>query len=116
MRTVFLISSLFFFYSCTKKGEEIPLDILSKNQMTKLLIDLHVYEAVAYRQIDLSHDSSTKLQAYFEKALLLEHKIEDSMYKKSMEYYVQHPGIMLQVYEEILDSLEIVPIRKKTKL
>ena len=108
MRTVFLLSCLFFYYSCVEKTEEIPLDVLSKAQMTELLVNMHLYEAVAYRQVELSYDSSTKLQAYFEKALLLERDIEDSIYNRSIEYYLQRPKIMHQIYEEVLDSLEIV--------
>ena len=92
--------------SCGREIDRpLPEDILEEDKMVDLLLDIHLYEGLAYKQHKLPEDSVRKLQAYFREALLTYHGVEDSIYSLSLIYYEMHPKRYHKVYERLVDSL-----------
>ena len=86
----------------------VPVGILVEDTMSTLLLEMHLYEGVAYQQEHMPSDSMKKLQAYFRQAILEKHQIPDSIYKQSLKYYVQHPVRLQRIYDRTLDSLDVL--------
>ena len=104
----FLFLLLFYYiFAC---GSEVdtppPAGVLEEEKMRRLILDMHLYEGLAYTQDMLPKDSMSKLNAYFTKAILLAHKVDDSTYKRSLYYYRFHPRKYRKIYKGILDSLK----------
>ena len=106
LKHLFLILPLHILICCGAETKDpLPESILKEDKMTSLLLDMHLYEGLVYRQHKLPEDSMYKLQAYFRKAICLRHGVEDSVYSMSLTYYEAHPRRYLRIYERLMDSL-----------
>lgn len=92
--------------SCEEKKIEIPPDILPADKMVSILIDIHLVEG-SFSQKNLPRDTAIFLFREYEKDLFLKHKISDSTYRKSLDFYSAHPALMEKIYEQVVDSLSL---------
>ena len=89
--------------SCTKSDNK-PENLLSKEKMVSILIDIHILES-EIQTLRLSKDSSQLLFNTFERELFEKHQIPKEVYKKSFEYYLEGVKDMEKIYEVVIDSL-----------
>ena len=93
--------------SCEKKdGMEKPEWLLEKDKMIGFLIDLHLTEARLTR-LGVKRDSTQKLFDAYEKQLFDKHEIDDSIYYKSYNYYLENVKEMKEIYVAVVDSLNV---------
>jgi hypothetical protein len=102
---VALLAAVIVLSGCASK-EERPEDILTPEQMTNLLIDVYVAEAVT-ENVPMLRDSSIKYFIPFEKKLLADKHIPDSILRKSYEYYIARPKEFEKIYDVVIDSLTL---------
>ena len=105
MRSYFLIIGLLLVLGCRSKPE-MPEDILSKDKMTEVLIDIYILESQT-KEIKVHFDSAKKVYNIFEQKLFDKHGIADSTYRKSFMYYQDHPEYLEEVYGRVVDSLSL---------
>lgn len=89
--------------ACSEK-EGPPQDILSKEQFTHLLIEIHLIEAKIDR-IYVEPDSAKALFDYFQGLLLKEEGIDTATFNRTLSYYKNNPKPFMKVYEAVTDSL-----------
>ena len=97
----FILLTFFIITSC---DSEINEDIVSKEKMVKILIDMHLAEEAIE---NLSYDKDT-LEALFarkEQEILKKYSISEELYRKSYSYYFFEPEELDKVYAVMLDSL-----------
>ena len=90
--------------SCSK--EERPEGIIPHDQMIPILIDVYISEG-RVNSINLKRDSSLQLFEVVEEEIFKKHNVTDSSYRRSMIYYYDNPIEMEQIYEVVLDSLNL---------
>ncbi|HEX9649242.1 MAG TPA: DUF4296 domain-containing protein [Cyclobacteriaceae bacterium] len=110
----FYLAIVCVFTGCVSEVE-IPKDVMSKNQMISFVIDVHILEAQT-GQLRISKDSARVVFQYFEDELLQKHKVNDSLYYRSLEFYYAHPLLMEEVYAAVLDSLSLYERMSKGNL
>ena len=86
--------------------ETVPTDIMDEPQMVEFLMDLHLSEA-AVQDLRLKPDSANVVFATVEKYLYKKHKITDSLFYNSYNYYLDHPVILEEIYSAVIDSLTL---------
>jgi len=91
-------------FSCRK--EETNKDILSQDQLTKIMIDLYLGEARLTNSA-LAYDSGRKLFMPYEESVLKKYGVPDSTLKKTYQYYFDHPTELEKIYEIVIDSLNL---------
>ena len=97
----FILLTFFIITSC---DSEINEDIVNKEKMVKILIDMHLAEEAIE---NLSYDKDT-LEALFarkEQEILEKYSISEELYRKSYSYYFFDPEELDKVYAVMLDSL-----------
>ena len=97
----FILLTFFIITSC---DSEINEDIVNKEKMVKILIDMHLAEEAIE---NLSYDKDT-LEALFarkEQEILDKYSISEELYRKSYSYYFFEPEELDKVYAVMLDSL-----------
>ena len=97
----FILLTFFIITSC---DSEINEDIVNKEKMVKILIDMHLAEEAIE---NLSYDKDT-LEALFarkEQEILEKYSISEELYRKSYSYYFFEPEELDKVYAVMLDSL-----------
>jgi hypothetical protein len=88
------------------KQEKMPQGVLSQPEMVNVLIQLYVAEE-RLSKVAVPYDSSTKLIPYFRVKVFESTGVPDSVYKKSMEYYMANPKKLELIYTALVDSLSL---------
>jgi hypothetical protein len=96
---------LFAGFACSK--QKIPEGILSEDKLVDVLIDIHLAEGLV-SSFPIHSDSSRVLYPYFENEVFLKHDVTDSVFKKSLEYYMLDIKTMDRIYARTIDSLHVV--------
>lgn len=88
--------------SCS--GDTPPPGILSEDEMVKVLIDIQLTEGIV-STLPLAYDSSQVLYSLLEQDVFRKHEVPDSVFTKSMLFYLEDAGKMNRIYGRIIDSL-----------
>ena len=98
------IAFFFLFTGCT--NEKAPVGVLSEPEMVSILTDIYLAEEKAGRAMT-PFDSAKKMFPRFEKRVFEKAGIPDSVFKKSMEYYMTQPKKLEHIYTALVDSLSL---------
>ena len=101
---LFAFVFLLFFSSC--KTEKKVAARLDKTTFTALLIDIYLAEA-RLNSISIPHDSASIYYKPFEKKLLANRNIQDTVLQNTYAYYIEHPREFEEVFDAIIDSLNL---------
>ena len=105
IKIILFVTAMLF--SCTKKDvREKPEWLLEKDKMIGFLIDLHLTEAKLIK-LGVKRDSTDKLFKVYEKQLFGKHQINDTIYFKSYNYYLEDVKEMKEIYVAVVDSLNV---------
>ncbi len=86
--------------------DEKPENILSKEQMVELMIDMQIAQT-RVNNLHLRKDSSQKVYDQYHAYLLSEHVVEDSAFYESLRYYLNRPIDLNFIHEAVLDTLNL---------
>lgn len=92
----------------------MPKGLLSQSEMVNLLIDVHLLEAKV-QKLYLTKDSAVQVYNYFEKKLLEQHDVNDSVYNLSLNFYLKEIGEFKTIYDQVVDSLLARQVAKDMK-
>ncbi|MEO8086453.1 MAG: DUF4296 domain-containing protein [Bacteroidota bacterium] len=92
-----------FIFSCSKPKPEIPKGILTQKEMVPVLVDIHVAQA-ATGLFNTGDTSKYTMNDYIPYILSIHH-IEKAVYDSSVAFYTQHPEIMQEMYDDVIDEL-----------
>jgi len=97
--------------ACT--GNNLPDGILSKKKMVRILVDIHLSEAINNQKFNISliRDSLPE-DLYL--SVCKKYKIERTVVEKSLLYYGKHTREYLPIYEEVLDVLSEMEVKAKS--
>ena len=82
--------------------------------MVAILIDIQLTEGKA-STLPITFDSSQVLYSLMEEEVFREHGVSDSLFIKSMVYYLEDAGKMDQMYARVIDSLVVLENNSRTK-
>jgi transposase len=99
-----LLLSFFVLLSCGEN--KLSEDILDEDKMVEVLVDIHMTEGLV-STFPIHYDSSRLLYPYFETEIFKKHGITDSVFKKSLEFYLRDIRVMDRIYARTIDSLHV---------
>lgn len=92
---------------CISCGKDAPSgDVLTQAEMVKALKALYIAEEHVSR-FGLKPDSSRKFFQRLEGKIFDQLEIDEPTFRRSFDYYVQHPDEWEQVYATLVDSLNL---------
>ncbi|MFC2113801.1 DUF4296 domain-containing protein [Bacteroidota bacterium] len=102
---LFVATATFVLFSCkSHKQDELKKGILSESEMAVIMIDIHIAEAgtgIEYQGRDsFNYYIKNYYYAIFEK-----HHIDREIFLRSMDYYLDRPNLMQDIYLVVQDSL-----------
>lgn len=92
-------------FSCSKK-EQAPEGILGKEEMVKTIQEVLLAEEKVNR-LRLSTDSAKKVFTALREKIFEKTGVPDSVFNNSMNYYMDHPKELEQIYTALVDSLNL---------
>ncbi len=102
---LFLISFIITpFASCggEEAAIEVPANILSKTKMAQVIKDIHLAEAKY--NMGMLPDSSSNVTINFQQIFEKE-SVSKEQYDLSFAFYIEHPVLLNEVYEEVMNEL-----------
>jgi DNA-directed RNA polymerase subunit H (RpoH/RPB5) len=98
------------------KSNKVPDNIIEQNKMVKVLVDMHIADAVLSRvrnQDTMLMMASSKYYYIFKK-----YDIDSAKFTQSLKYYNYQPELFTKIYTAVLDSLKAkipkdIPVKKK---
>ena len=103
---VLIFSCLAFLLVVSCKREESPADVLSREQMVKVLSELYLTEEKV-NKLSLNRDSATIVFNYFNDEVFRKLGTTDSVFRRSMDYYMERPKEIEKIYAALIDSLNL---------
>ncbi|MBY0434839.1 MAG: DUF4296 domain-containing protein [Cyclobacteriaceae bacterium] len=98
---IFLLSLLL---SC--KTDDLPEGVLSKPEMVNWMIKIYLAEART-TLLPIGRDSAYKLFVPAQDSLKKLAGVQDSVLKKSYQYYLENPKELESIYDAVIDSLSL---------
>jgi hypothetical protein len=96
----------FMLLMCTPscKKEEKPPSILSEKEMVRVMVEIYLVEEKVNR-LGVNRDSVEKIFPKFREKVFNKVHVKDSVFIKSMDYYMAHPEKLEHIYATLVDTL-----------
>lgn len=91
-----------------------PEGILSEKQMVNVMTELYVAEEKASR-LSIPYDSTRKIFPMFSARAFEKAGVSDSLFRQSLNYYMQEPEKLERIYTILVDSLNLKAQRADAK-
>jgi hypothetical protein len=89
--------------SCAEKS---PEDVLTKQEMVQIMEELYIAEE-KINHLALSRDSARKVFLALKAEVFESAAIKDTVFKKSLDHYMERPKEMELIYTALVDSLQL---------
>src|SRR5688500_10614741 len=99
MKWLLCIFLTVFLLSCS--GDKIPEEILPRDKMIDVMIDIHLAEAAISTQQIYGENANQKAADYYDR-VFRQHGIRKEEFRKSFDWYTAHPEIFKEVYDELI--------------
>ena len=104
MKKLFLISLCTLFFACSEKQvEKIPGNVLTKEKMAEVLVDVHLLESSMNLNPDVATVGSAPMEVGAD--VLKKNGITKQQYDESIDFYTKHPELLGGIYELVLNTL-----------
>lgn len=103
LRTSFLLAIVVWMVSC---GQAKPDGVLSREEMVQVMEELYIAEEKV-NHLTLSRDSSKKVFEVMGRKVFESAAISDTVFKRSFDYYMEHPREMELIYTALVDTLQL---------
>lgn len=104
MKIIYLLILLLFF-SCSQDESYIPKDIIQKEKMVSIFVDIHISDALVAHKKNKEVKISNQLKKTYLANILNKHKISMEDYEKSQVFYKNNLPLLLEVYNEVMIEL-----------
>lgn len=102
MRNIFLTALVIL---CACKADEQPEDLIQRDQMVKVMMEIHLLESKINNIRVEPYDSTEAVYHHYEQLLFEDLGITQDQYERSFNYYVDNPNEFEKVYSAVVDSL-----------
>ncbi|MFA6262406.1 MAG: DUF4296 domain-containing protein [Bacteroidia bacterium] len=103
-------------FSC-RQSETIqaapPADLLSRKQMSSILVDLHLSEAMVNATNEVN-DSFIQLSVNRNAAIYKKHGVQEENFRTSFEYYKLQPMEIDSIYTDIIQQLIDIQVKQSS--
>ncbi|WP_436517207.1 DUF4296 domain-containing protein [Ekhidna sp. To15] len=102
MKNIFLTALVIV---CSCSGSNEPDDLIGREQMVKVMTEVHLLEAKINKVPVAPVDSTQAVYDHYEKLLFKDLGITQDQYERSFNYYVDNPNEFEKIYSAVVDSL-----------
>ena len=112
MKNYLAILIIIMVLACSKNS--VPKGILSEQQITPVLVELHLADAINAQQFTMEvNRNNFKEDLYL--SILKKFKLDRKVFEASIFYYGKHPDLYKPVYDEVLNRLNEMEVKNKAK-
>lgn len=82
----------------------VPADVIPQPKMQDILYDMHLAEGVIAIQPSQGDSNTRRALGYYD-LIYRKHQVSKEEFKKSYEFYIQHPVLLDSVYTRMIEKL-----------
>jgi hypothetical protein len=118
VRSLLIICLLLLIGAC-RKGDvmnQMPSDVLTREQMIPLLVDIHLTEASL--KLNQSNIKPGEIKSYYSSAyspVFKKHKTSPKQFEQSIQWYTKHIDQLDEIYTEVITRLSKLETQLKSK-
>ncbi|HET9053768.1 MAG TPA: DUF4296 domain-containing protein [Cyclobacteriaceae bacterium] len=105
MSRIILFGMIVLVASACGKGKR-PEGILTEKQMVHVMTELYIAEEKTSR-LPIPYDSTRKIFPMFSAKAFEKAGVSDSVFRKSLDYYMREPEKLEHIYTVLVDSLNL---------
>lgn len=105
MRKLIYIIAILTIVSCSGK-EHRPKGVIPHEKMALILSEIYLAEYKA-THLGLKNDSAKEVLRHYELKIYEDHDTNDSIYKESFKYYLEHPDQLENIYDIVIDTVSL---------
>ena len=99
----FFLTALVILCACST--DTSPDDLIEKDKMVKVMIEIHLLESKVNNVRINPIDSTQAVYNHYENLLFKDLEITQEQYERSFNYYVDNPNEFEKIYNAVVDSL-----------
>jgi len=104
-KIIWLILILLAFLSCNKKEKlNVRKDVLTHKDMVKLIAEVHIIEALVEERRNTGQLKPGELKLFYDQ-LFAKYKINNDLFYKNINFYLERPKEFLKIYDEAITEL-----------
>jgi len=100
-----MVVIVIFALSCSQK-DRVPEGILTQDQMVSVMSELYITEQ-KISTLGIKRDSLSQIFEVMKGKIFAKTGVTDSVFKKSLNYYMDRPLQMELIYTSLVDSLNL---------
>jgi hypothetical protein len=89
--------------ACSKKEVSIPSDIIPKDSMVYIMMDIHLAEA-AVKTAAADTNYKQNIKSYYD-LIYKKYNTNDSNFNASLKFYTDNPVLLEQIYQKIAEEM-----------
>ena len=93
--------------SCGEKRMKVPDNIVNKEKLVPLLVDIHLTDALLMKE-KRPHAEKYEKAIKIYPAVLLKHNIDRAVFDSTIRFYVKYPKEFSLIYDDVLRELSIL--------
>lgn len=101
MKNIFFIP-LFFLLACNSDEVKIPSDIISREKIINIYMDVHISDALVTSQRVKDVKKSNQQKKSYLVSVLKKHNVSLEAYEKTNSFYENHQDLMVKLYADVM--------------
>jgi len=110
-----LIAGVWLVQAGCSNTERVPQGVLCKEEMANVLSEIYIVEE-KLNQASISRDSGRQVFEKMKGKVFEKAGVSDSVFKKSLDYYMANPTEMELIYTALVDSLNLDEQRESVRV
>ena len=114
-RIILVALGIVLLCGCANNKKKITEDgLLTPEEMVSVLIDIHLFDATIATYNAVEKQDVKLSEECFDSLIFSHHECNDSIFRKSFEYYALE-GKIRDIYDDVIDSLNVMKINQEQK-
>lgn len=104
MQKYLYLSIILLLFACAPEKPKAPSNALTQQQMSDILADMHLADAIASGKIG-NVDSSNQVAINYREVIYRKYHTTHEQFSESFNFYKNHPVLMDSIYTEVITKL-----------
>ena len=110
---IFFVVLIAFAVSCVPKPDNTPPPgLIDRDKFARVMVDVQLIEGMRVHKLGPRRQNMVNMVPMYE-GVFEKHGITEEEFRKTFDYYKDHPDLMKEVYEQVVDSLTTLEVRVK---
>ncbi len=97
-----IILSITILTSCSKSAIKIPADVIQKDSMMFIMMDIHIAEAGVKT---MNADSVAINNKTYYEFIFKNHHITEEQFQRSLTFYTDNPELLQEIYTKMTEEM-----------